>query len=574
MKKLLQLITVLTLLFTAVESNAQIVNGTLSPDWTFSDINGVSQNLYSYLNAGKTVVIDISAAWCGPCWAYHNSGDLDALWAAHGPIGGTGVSASTTNDMMVFFIEGELTNTINQLHGITGTVGNAYATSTQGDWTANTNYPIIDLPNGTVLSDYNLHYFPTCVMICPDRTMTEVDQWTTAQLYTQRGHCAIATGVNDAQLMQPITLSTLNSNLQSCDSVIPTFRLGNLGTSPLTSATITYKVDGVTQKVKNWTGNLAPYNNTTVTSVKLGGPVAGGHVITATVSNPNGGTDPTAANNNTTANFVNYSTNAGPVVSESFETAGLPSNWVISNGGTATTWSTANVGFNSSKSAQLNFYNIPSGDVDYFALDPMSFWLATGVTLTFDVSYGQYSSTVSDKLEVDVSTNCGSSWLPRYVRAGATLSTNGSAYFTSHYTPDTSTQWRNESINLTMYAGQPDVLIRFKGTSAQGNAVYVDNINLSMTTGINEMSNVSDISIYPNPTADNSNVDFNLSAGSNVSVALTNQLGQVVIKSEMGNLSTGSQHYLLNTEGLNNGLYFLSIKTGNGTITKKIAVNK
>ncbi len=580
MKKLLQIIAVVSLMLYAIESNAQVTNGTLSADWTFTDIAGTSQNLYTYLNAGKTVVIDISAAWCGPCWSYHNSGALDALWAAHGPLGGNGVSSSSTDDMMVFFIEGELTNTSNQLHGIQGSTGNSYADYTQGDWTLNTNYPIIDLSNATpgasaLLTGYHLTYFPTCVMICPDRTVTEVDQYTAAQLYTSKGTCSIAVGANDAQLMAPSTLSFLNSNLQSCDSVIPTFRLGNLGTTTLTSATITYDVDGVTQKVKNWTGTLVPYSNATVTGIKLGSPVAGSHIITATVSNPNGSTDPTSVNNVSTAGFIKYSNTVGQIVSENFETSGIPSNWVISNGGDPATWSNASVGFNSAHSAKLSFYNSTSGDVDYFSFEPMSFSGATAVQLTFDVSYAQYSSTVNDKLQVDVSTNCGVSWTPRYVKAGSSLSTNGTTYFTSEYAPTSAAQWRHETVNFpSSYLGQPSVLVRFKGTSAQGNDVYVDNVNFSVTTGIDEASNFSEVNVYPNPASDIVNVEFNLSEVTGVSIELTDELGQQLVKSEQGNLSTGMQKYSLNTDRLSNGLYFVSVKTNKGVITKKLSVNK
>ncbi len=572
MKKTLQLITAITILFTAVESKAQLADGKLAPDFTFTDIAGNTQHLYALLDSGFTTYIDVSAAWCGPCWSYHNTGALETLYNTYGPGG--------TNVVRVLYVEGELTNTINQLHGITG-AGGGYAGSTQGDWTAGTPYPMIDLssstPGATAFlgsSGYQIAYFPTVYMICPDRTITLVGQANVTNLYAARASCAIAVVADDAQLMHPITLGTTNDNLQSCDSVIPTFRLGNVGTSALTSATITYKVDGVTQKVKNWTGNLAPYNNTLVTNVKLGGPIAGGHTITASVSNPNGGSDPTANNNATTANFVKYSGTVVPLVSESFEAFGIPSAWAIANGGGATTWSTANVGFNSSKSAKLDFYNISAGDIDCFILEPMSFFGTTVDSLTFDISYVQYSSTVNDKLEVDVSTNCGVTWAPRYVKVGASLSTNGTSYFTSAYTPTSASQWRKERVNLSMYAGQNEVLIRFKGVSAQGNSLYVDNINFSSVTGIDETLDVSGVSVFPNPTSEDTHVRFNLTEGGYVSITLANELGQEVIHSELGNLSSGSQNYLLKTDGLPNGLYFMSIKTANGLITKKVSVNK
>src|SRR5687767_6289493 len=127
----------LALLFTAFvmagaqNANAQLANGCIAPDFTATDINGNSWNLYTLLDQGKTVFIDISATWCGPCWSYHNSQALENLYTQYGPSG--------TDEVRVFFVEGDGSTNLQCLYGPSGCVG-----GTQGDWVTGTPYPIID----------------------------------------------------------------------------------------------------------------------------------------------------------------------------------------------------------------------------------------------------------------------------------------------------------------------------------------------------------------------------------------------------------------------------------------------
>ncbi|MBK7007653.1 MAG: redoxin family protein [Saprospiraceae bacterium] len=104
---------------------AQLPNGATAQDWTATDLNGNSWNLYDLLEQGKPVVIDFSATWCGPCWNYHNSGVLEELYNEHGPNG--------SDEIMVFFLEADLSTNTACLYGPSGCVG-----GTQGNWVQGT----------------------------------------------------------------------------------------------------------------------------------------------------------------------------------------------------------------------------------------------------------------------------------------------------------------------------------------------------------------------------------------------------------------------------------------------------
>lgn len=82
----------------------------------------------------------------------------------------------------------------------------------------------------------------------------------------------------------------------------PVIKIKNGGTSPLTSATISYGVVGGTTYTYNWTGNLLFLQTETVT---LPSPwISDGNKFRATISNPNGVIDENENNNSATSTFV------------------------------------------------------------------------------------------------------------------------------------------------------------------------------------------------------------------------------------------------------------------------------
>ncbi|MDP4866580.1 MAG: T9SS type A sorting domain-containing protein [Crocinitomicaceae bacterium] len=82
-----------------------------------------------------------------------------------------------------------------------------------------------------------------------------------------------------------------------CGAVVsPQITISNGGTTTLTSATITYGVDGDYSNSFPWTGSLAQYQTAVVTLPNMTLP-AGNHTFNAQVTSPNGSTDENANNN-------------------------------------------------------------------------------------------------------------------------------------------------------------------------------------------------------------------------------------------------------------------------------------
>lgn len=552
MKKLLLSLVVLFALGTATV-NAQMAAGNIAPDFTGTDINGNSWNLYSLLDQGKTVYIDVSATWCGPCWNYHNSHALEDLYAAHGPTG------TTSQDVMVFFVEGDASTTLADLQGTGG--------NTQGDWVTGTPYPIID--DATIGDALQISYFPTIYIICPDRIIKEVGQLTATALYAQRGtNCSFATSANDAGITNSFTV--LNGTVASCDQVDLDYRLCNYGTSPLTSATIDLSVNGTVQQSYNWTGNLGTYASTVLTFTGVTGVPGTSNPVVFTVSNPNGSSDGNAANNSRSASFITYPTTGGPAVNEAYAaTAFPPTGWSVLNGGSSPTWTRSTAGLNGAGSAKMDFYNSPNGDQDILQVPSMDLSGLTDAVLTFDLAHARYN-TSNDNLRVKISTDCGTTWTTLYNKTGAALATTTAT--TAVFTPSNASQWRNEIVSLSNYIGNDNVFIKFEANSGYGNNAYVDNVNVSFNTGLSAVTKAISFDVYPNPASNRASVDFNLNSKDDVTVEVFSKVGTLVYSYTAAGLTAGEHSFSIPVDGFAKGLYMVNIRTSEGSSMKKLVV--
>jgi PKD repeat protein len=227
----------------------------------------------------------------------------------------------------------------------------------------------------------------------------------------------------------------------------------------------------------------------------------GGTPATSTVQNPTGVTwttpgtysvSLTATNGNgsdveTKLTYITVLGSQAPPLVEGFEAVTfLPTGWTPNNvNNDALFWTRATTGFSSTASAMFDNYNLDvAGARDEMWAPRLNTTGFTTLSLAFDVAYARYDATYSDTLEVLVSTDCGTTWNTVYLKGGGPV--GGSALATA---PDqtatifvpTAGQWRNETVNLNTYANQASVLVIFRNRGHYGQALYVDNINITGT---------------------------------------------------------------------------------------------
>ncbi|MEK6616209.1 MAG: T9SS type A sorting domain-containing protein, partial [Bacteroidota bacterium] len=103
-----------------------------------------------------------------------------------------------------------------------------------------------------------------------------------------------------------------------------------------------------------------------------------------------------------------------------------------------------------------------------------------------------------------------------------------------------------------------------------GNSPDMFIVKLSSSTGINEWT-IDNLqwSVFPNPTS--GKVEVRSEKLEVRSIEITNLLGEKVFQSQY---SIPNTQYLIDLSSQPNGIYFLTIKTSQGTANKKLIINK
>jgi len=504
------------LLFITTESIAQLPDGSIAPDFTTTDVNGNEHRLYDYLDNGYTVILDISATWCGPCWNYHTGGTFEEIWEAHGPAGEPGVSANTTDDVMILWFEGDANTALSELEN-----------SDYGNWLAPDGnevfFPISNDDN--IASLYQLPYWPVIYTICPNRTLTESGQLTAAAHYNGIANCPVETEGTNASLLN-INTDILPNGCESTASGNFSVVVQNMGTNDLTSFTVELNSNGESIASEDFSGNLNTFETTTI---DFGNITVDSETIDVEITS----TDDND-NDNTLSHSINFSTGQ------------------------------------SSQMVTVNLLTDNYGNETYMQITDENgnvIWFEGNEAVAGSVGTGQLAPADATNplgnnqlYEWDVtlpSTGCFKFEITDYYGDGLAASTNTNGGVDG--------DWNIEDNNGVIIAQQ--TVQNFENEDD----AYFENTEAG-TSSIGENEKVS-FSIYPNPVNSNATLEVKLSENSNVQLDIVNVLGEVTL-SESHNMNSGNNSININVSQLTSGIYFAHLTVNGETNTTKITVTK
>ena len=321
------------------------------------------------------------------------------------------------------------------------------------------------------------------------------------------------TGITTTNNAAASSLSVENNVCQS--STIPTFILKNKGSATMTSASISYSVNGGTAQVYNWTGSLTSLGSTTVTLPVINFTLNPTNTVNLSVLTVNGIADQDATDNAATATFIETTT----LVTTNSITIDVTQDQY----GTETTWKLFDA----------------SGSI-----------IASG---------GPYADLAASGVLLHTST--------------ATLPIDGCYRFEIYdvYGDGINSGYGAGKVELKNASGT--IFYSLVGTAANFGSKGVRNFKKGPLS-ISENELVNNVNVYPNPISTNATVNFNLVESNNVVIEVVNAIGQLVSTNNLGKLSIGEQNYSIDASNLNNGLYFINIRVGDKSVVRKVSISK
>lgn len=233
------------------------------------------------------------------------------------------------------------------------------------------------------------------------------------------------------------------------------------------------------------------------------------------------------------------------------------------------------------------FYNARLGLSEDILISPaVDLRNTTGITISFKYSYATNATLeadITEQMKVYTSRDCGETWQTKSVSidfgpamttiTGDDLVTAGYAS-NADFTPNAAAQWRTGRFTYTPNSQDNKTRIKFEFIASDlASNLFIDDIMIEGVLSIADETIVDmDLVVFPNPTSGEAiNVSYN-AQNEPTEFILRDVQGKIIAQETISITNAQVSQALMGTENLAASYYFLEVRTGSSSTTKKIAV--
>jgi len=277
-------------------------------------------------------------------------------------------------------------------------------------------------------------------------------------------------------------------------------------------------------------------------------------------------------------NYINVQSNTGVAYpfTESFESVTTlnGTEWYSNNLDTSNTWQLTNLASTTgSTSIMIDNFNSNVDGKDELYSRAINLAGASNVNVNFKYAYARRDTNSVDQLQLFGLNSCGGISLQRFSAVGGTLQTV--PIQTTAFYPTQLANWKSETAALPAFLLTTGFRLKFVFSGHGGNNIFIDDINIDITTGTKDISEMmEDVTLFPNPSAGSCALKFNLSQTKTLTINIFNIIGEKVYIHSKTYYEEGNQEIKLNTNHLSNGIYIIQISDGTRAINKQLVISK
>lgn len=329
-----------------------------------------------------------------------------------------------------------------------------------------------------------------------------------------------------------------------------------------------------------WTANNgAVIANSAAANGTISLPNPGSVTITCTASNANG--------SDTKSVVVYVQTVQNSIASsygESFESLSIPANWTVLNPTTPpVAWQITSDGSQAGiNSIFVNAESSPPNNIEILESPSYNFQNKPDAKFTFYYAYARKTTANKDKFKVQATKDCGGSWTDIWAPSNQLMATESAGTTTVLLTPQPS-DWVlydvTDSPFFEAFRNEPSVRFRFwfqedPNGSGYGNRLYLDNVRITIPTGINEITEAIGFQVFPNPSEAAFTIRFTLAQPANIGYQVVSATGAQVLHQAAKTYAAGTNEIHFNDNAqLSPGIYFLNFEMNGIKLNKKLVVN-